>query len=155
MLNQKVVQTVVGFFMLLGILALLFLAIKVSGLSHSFNDNGYLVTAEFQNTGSLKSGAPVTVAGVKVGYIENIQLNPSTFEAKVSLFIYKKFNDLPIDTSASIFTAGLLGSNYISLSPGYSSKMLHNGSKIMDTHPALILENLIGQLMYKVGGHKS
>jgi len=155
MLNQKVVQTVVGFFMLLGILALLFLAMKVSGLTHAFSDNGYLVTAEFQNTGSLKAGSPVSVAGVKIGYIKNIQLNPATFEAAVTLFIYDKYKDLPMDTSASILTAGLLGSNYISLSPGYSSKILHNGSKIADTHPAIILENLIGQLIYRVGGHDS
>lgn len=152
MLNQKLVQTIVGFFMLLGIFALLFLALKVSGLTHAFDDNGYNITANFQNVGSLKPRAPITVAGVKVGYIEGIKLNPSSYEATVTLHIYNKFNDLPLDTSASIYTEGLLGSNYISLSPGYDTQMLHNGSKIQKTHSALILENLIGQFMYKVGG---
>jgi len=96
MVNQKVIQTVVGFFMLLGLLALLFLAMRVSGLSDSFRDNGYTVTADFQNTGSLKAGAPVSLAGVNIGYIEGIQLDPSTFQAKVSLFIKDKYKDLDI-----------------------------------------------------------
>ncbi len=155
MANQKMMQTVVGFFMLLGILALMFLAIKVSGLTHVWNDNGYQVTADFQNIGSLKAGAPVSVAGVKIGYIKSIQLNSNSYQAKVNLFIYNQYKDIPADSSASILTQGLLGSNYISLSPGYSEKMLHNGSVIANTHPALILENLIGQFMYKVGGDKS
>lgn len=152
MRNQKVVQTIVGFFMLFGILALLFLALRVSGLTNTFQNGGYNVTAAFQNIGSLKVRSPVTIAGVRVGYVEKIQLDPSSFDAKVVLHINRNYNDLPADTSASIFTEGLLGSNYISLSPGYETQLLRNNSKITDTHSALILENLIGQLMYKVGG---
>ncbi len=152
MRNQSVVQTIVGFFMLFGIIALLFLALKVSGLTNTFNSGGYNLIANFQNIGSLKVQAPVTISGVRIGYVQKIKLDPNSFDARVVLHINKAYNDLPIDTSASIFTEGLLGSNYISLSPGYETQILKNDSIIENTHPALILENLIGQLMYKVGG---
>lgn len=152
MRNQKIVQTIVGFFMLLGIFALLFLALRVSGLTNTFRNDGYTVTATFQNIGSLKVRSPVAIAGVRIGSVEAIRLDPNNFDAKVVLHINKKFSDIPADTSASIFTEGLLGSNYISLAPGYEKQVLQNGSVILNTHSAMILENLIGQLMYKVGG---
>ncbi|MEM1244034.1 MAG: outer membrane lipid asymmetry maintenance protein MlaD [Pseudomonadota bacterium] len=146
------IEIMVGFFMLLGFLALIMLALKVSGLSNYMGNNGFVVTANFNNIGDLKIRAPVTVAGVRVGRVEAIQLNPKTYQASVTLFINKSYNDLPKDTSASILTQGILGSNYISLTPGYDTATLKNGSVINHTHPALILENLIGQLLFKVNG---
>lgn len=153
MLNQKLVQPIVGLFILFGILALLVLALKVSGLTQFFNSNGYNISGNFQNAGSLKIRAPVSIAGVKIGYVKSITLNPQTYDAIVTLHINDKFKDLPVDTSASIYTEGLLGSNYISLTPGYATQYMHNGSVINVTHSALILENLIGQLMYKMGSN--
>jgi len=150
--NHRVLEFVVGCFMLLGLLALLFLALKVSGLSNFWHDNSYQVNATFTNIGDLKARAPVTVAGVKVGYVKAIKLEPSNFRADVVMAINNNFHDLPVDSSASIYTQGLLGSNYISLTPGFESQTLRDGSRIQTTHSALILENLIGQFMYKIGG---
>lgn len=152
MLNQKMVQTIVGLFMLMGILALMFLALRVSGLANGWDTGGYEVTGNFQNIGGLKIRAPVTMSGVTIGKVKRIQLDTGSFDATVTLDIQNKYNQLPTDTSASIYTEGLLGSNYISLSPGYATQYLHDGSKIAVTHSALILENLIGQLVYKIGG---
>lgn len=149
------IEVVVGLFMLLGCVALLMLAFKVSGLSNYMSNNGYYVQASFNNIGDLKVRAPVTVAGVRVGQVQSIHLNPQTFQATVTLFINKRYNDLPKDTSASILTQGILGSNYIGLEPGYDNALLKNGSVITQTHPALILENLIGQFLFKINGSHS
>lgn len=140
----------VGLFMIAGMLSLLLLGLKVSGLKQSASSDNYRITAEFDNIGSLKARAPVRIAGVKVGQIEKIELQDKNFKARVTLLIDKRENNLPVDTSASILTEGLLGSNYISLTPGYEDQLLTNGSVITDTHPALILENLIGQLLFSL-----
>jgi phospholipid/cholesterol/gamma-HCH transport system substrate-binding protein len=136
--------------MILGILALVFLALKVSGLTNFRSTGSYTVTADFDNIGSLKIRAPVSIAGVKIGEVSAIDLDPETFRAKVILKINENTNKLPIDTSASIFTQGLLGANYISLTPGYGESFLHEGDKIESTSPALILEKLIGQLVFSL-----
>ncbi len=153
-MRNKVVDFIVGLFILLGLLGLLVLAFKVSGLTTIIgNDSYYVVTAEFDNIGSLKVRAPVTVSGVTVGRVKDIVLDPATFRAKVTLQIKNQFNQFPKDTSASILTQGLLGSNYISLTPGFDQKTLKSGGIIETTHSALILENLIGQLMFNLQGN--
>lgn len=136
--------------MLAGILALLVLALKVSGLSNYVSRDGYLVTAQFDNVGDLKARAPVTISGVKVGEVTGISLNTTTFKAVVTMRMYADQNKIPTDSSASIFTQGLLGSNYVNLSPGFDETFLQNGSEIANTHPALILENLIGQFLFSI-----
>jgi phospholipid/cholesterol/gamma-HCH transport system substrate-binding protein len=148
--QKRIVEMTVGLFMIAGMLSLLLLALKVSGLSQSVSADNYRVVAEFDNIGSLKARAPIRIAGVKIGQIEKIELQNQHFKAKVTLLINKKENNLPIDTSASILTEGLLGSNYISLTPGYEEELLKDGSVIDNTHPALILENLIGQLLFSL-----
>jgi phospholipid/cholesterol/gamma-HCH transport system substrate-binding protein len=149
------VEMTVGIFMLLGILALMMLAYKVSSFSNYAGKNGYLVSALFDNVGDLKIRAPVTVAGVRVGYVKAIKLDPKTYRATVELYIHNRFSDLPMDTSATILTAGLLGANYICLEPGYAKTVLRNGDTIKNTNSALILENLIGQLLFKVNNNSS
>lgn len=144
----------VGFFIIIALCGLLFLAFKVSGLTQIGNGHYYTVTADFDNIGGLKVRAPVSVSGVKVGRVTEIQLDPQTYRATVTLQIDNGFKDLPVDTSASILTQGLLGSNYISLSPGFDQQMLKQGGRIETTHSALILENLIGQLMFNLSGDK-
>ncbi len=136
--------------MIAGMLSVLLLALKVSGLRQGGASDYYRLTAEFDNIGSLKERAPIRIAGVRVGQIEKIELHDKHFRAKVTLLINKKENNLPMDTSASILTEGLLGSNYISLTPGYENDLLKEGSHITTTHPALILENLIGQLLFSL-----
>lgn len=148
--QKRILEMTVGLFMIAGMLSLLLLALKVSGLSQSASADNYRVVAEFDNIGSLKARAPVRIAGVKVGQIEKIELQNQHFKAKVTLLINKKENNLPTDTSASILTEGLLGSNYISLTPGYEEELLKDGSVINNTQPALILENLIGQLLFSL-----
>lgn len=140
----------VGVFILVALSGLAFLAFKVSGLTTMSNGHYYVVRADFDNIGDLKVRAPVTVSGVKVGRVSAIQLDPQTYRAQVVMQIDDSYKDLPVDTSASIFTQGLLGSNYISLSPGFEQQMLQANGRIETTHSALVLENLIGQLMFSM-----
>ena len=149
-MQQRISQTVVGIFVVIVILALIFLAFKVSGLTSLGSGDTYTVTADFNNIGGLKARAPVRISGVTVGYVKSITLDSTTFQALVVMHIYDNQNKLPIDTSASVFTEGLLGANYVSLTPGYDATYFKNGSKIRSTHSALILENLIGQLLFNV-----
>lgn len=147
-MNNRLVEIGVGVFILAGALAFLALAFQVSGLKHFSPHDYYRVTAEFDNIGSLKPRAPVRIAGVKIGQVESISLNKREFKARVTLQIERRDNNLPVDTSAKILTEGLLGSNYISLIPGYEAELLADGSSIHTTYPAIILENLIGQLVF-------
>lgn len=149
-MQKRILEMTVGLFMIAGLLSLLLLGLKVSGLSQGSAADYYRVFAEFDNIGSLKERAPVRIAGVKVGQIEKIELQKDHFKAKVTLQINKGENNLPVDTSASILTEGLLGSNYIGLTPGFEEIALKEGDAISNTHPALILENLIGQLLFSL-----
>ena len=151
MRNNKAVEILVGLFILGGICALLVLALKVSGLGNVVGTNGYHINATFDNVGDLKIRAPITIAGVRVGEVTGIKLDQQTFRAVVTMQINPDQNEIPLDSSASILTQGLLGSNYISLTPGFENVFLKEGDKINNTHPAIILENIIGQVMYKLG----
>jgi len=148
--QQRSVQTIVGIFVIFVILALVFLAFKVSGLTSISSQHGYTVTASFNNIGGLKIRAPVRISGVAVGQVTNISLDPITFNAVATMDIDDTQRQIPADTSASIFTEGLLGANYVNLTPGYQTKYLVNGGEIKSTKSALILENLIGQLLFNV-----
>lgn len=149
-MRQRIVEIIVGAFVVVALLCFAFLALRVSGLVFQGQGVGYAITASFDNVGGLKVRAPVNIAGVRVGQVAHIELNPSTFEAVVTLTIDSSQVHLPMDTSASIFTEGLLGSNYISLTPGVEETYLTEGAKITTTHSALILENLIGQFLFNV-----
>ncbi|MES2998086.1 MAG: outer membrane lipid asymmetry maintenance protein MlaD [Pseudomonadota bacterium] len=149
-MRDRIIEVWVGLFMLIGIIALLILALKVSGLS--VGSDGYSVTANFDNIGGLKIRSPVTLSGVKIGQVSGITLDSTQFKAVVTMRIDANQRQLPADTSASILTQGLLGANYISLKPGFDQTFLKNGSAIQDTHPALILEDLIGQLIFSLKG---
>ncbi|OGO93080.1 MAG: outer membrane lipid asymmetry maintenance protein MlaD [Coxiella sp. RIFCSPHIGHO2_12_FULL_44_14] len=149
-MKSRVVDFVVGIFIIAALLALLFLAFRVSNLTNFGNGKYYKITAEFDNIGGLKIRAPVSVSGVKIGEVATISLDSNNYRALVSMRINARYNNLPIDTSANIFTQGILGSNYISLSPGFDEANLKAGSRIETTHSALVLENLIGQLIYSL-----
>ncbi|OGT45117.1 MAG: outer membrane lipid asymmetry maintenance protein MlaD [Gammaproteobacteria bacterium RIFCSPHIGHO2_12_FULL_41_20] len=151
MISQRFIESIVGLFVLIAMLALLVLAFKVSGLTSFFPGKGFTVTAYFDDAGQLKIRAPVKIAGVQIGEVKRIELDPVTFKAIVTMRIYKKYNDIPDDSSASIMTAGLLGDNYITITPMYSQAFLAQGSQIQYTQPAIILEKLIGQFIYKLG----
>ena len=149
-MTQRVIEIFVGLFIVLALVALLVLAIRVSGFTGGDTKDGYVVTAEFDNIGGLKVNAPVQIAGVKVGEVVSITLDQQTFRADVTMDIFSKNTMIPSDSSASIFTAGILGAQYISLTPGFATTNLTDQSQIQATHSALILENLIGQLVFNM-----
>lgn len=148
MQNSRLVEIGVGLFVLLGLAALVALALKVSNITAFQQTEGYNIIARFQNIGGLKVGAPVTLAGVTVGRVTAIKVDPKTFEARVVLTISDKYDNLPRDTSASIFTAGLLGQQYVALQPGGMRQVLKPGDVLMLTQSAVVLEKLIGQFLY-------
>jgi len=152
MVSQRTIESFVGLFLLAATIALIVLAFKVSGLTSFFKGESYAVTAAFDNIGQLKVRAPVKIGGVTIGEVSEIKLDSQTYKAVVTLRINKNVNDIPVDSSAGILTAGLLGDNYIELIPMYSKDFLRNGSEIQDTHSAIILEKLIGQLIFKLSG---
>lgn len=150
MKHNRTIEAVVGLFLMAAFVALLILAFWVSGLTSLGNGNYYTLYADFDNIGGLKVRAPVAIAGVKVGKVTNITLDPQTFRARVTINLEKSVHDIPFDSSASILTQGLLGANYISIAPGFEEKALKAGETIETTHSALILENVVGQLIYNV-----
>ncbi len=156
-MKRNIIEFLVGLFMLAGLGALGFLAIKVSGLTSLSSSKSYQISADFQNIGGLKVNAPVTLSGVKIGTVKSIQLDPNSFDAIVIMNINDHFNKIiASNTSANIYTQGLLGANYIAIIPGYQDdpdtkpSFLHSGSRIGNTQPAIILENLIGQLLFNM-----
>lgn len=151
MLSQRTTETYVGIFILAAILGLITLAFKVSGLTSFFQEPGYNVTAQFDEVGQLKTRSAVKMGGVTIGEVTGIQLDPISFKAIVTLRINSSVKEIPNDSVASIMTAGLLGDNYIAITPMYGTEFLKQGSRIQETHSAMILENIIGQLMYKLG----
>lgn len=142
-------DTLVGLFVAAGIAGLFFLALQVSNLSTFVNHDSYTVIARFESSGGLKVKSAVSAAGVKIGKVSAISFDPKTYESVVVMTIDSKYNTLPTDTTASIFTAGLLGEQYVNLEPGGSDEFLKNGSTIEITQSAIILEKVIGQFLFK------
>jgi phospholipid/cholesterol/gamma-HCH transport system substrate-binding protein len=146
-MNRKILDLWVGFFVLLGIAALLFLALKVGNLSSAHMAETYVLEAKFDNIGGLKVRGPVKSAGVVVGRIAEIKFDPASYEAVVTMNIDGRYQ-FPKDTFASIFTAGLLGEQYIGFDAGGEEKMLKAGDRIMKTQSAVVLEKLISQFLF-------
>jgi phospholipid/cholesterol/gamma-HCH transport system substrate-binding protein len=136
-----------GLFVLLGFAALGFLTTQLpsSGLKFGGKKAGYHVVAKFDNIGDLKSGSPVSMAGVRVGDVESIRYDPKEFKAAVTLRIDPSFNQIPDDSDASIQTQGLLGGKYVGISPGGSDMFLKDGSTIAFTQSAIVLESLVNK----------
>lgn len=146
-MDKTTIDLWVGIFVALGLAALLGLAMKVGNLTTSTIGETYVVTANFENIGGLKPRAPVKSAGVVIGRVSEINFDPKTYEAIVSLHIDKRYS-FPKDTFANIYTAGLLGEQYVGLEAGGDEKNLQNGDKITQTQDAVVLEKLIGQFLY-------
>lgn len=142
-------DTIVGLFVASGIAGLLFLAMQVSNLSSFVDEDSYTITARFENSGALKVKSQVSAAGVKIGHVIGINFDQKTYESVVKMSINAKYNTLPDDTTASIFTAGLLGEQYVNLDPGGSDVYLQKDGKIEITQSAIILEKAIGQFLFK------
>ena len=135
-----------------GFVALFMLAMQVSNLGTAYSGDTFSVKARFDNIGGLKVKAPVTIAGVEVGRVSEIRYDAADFRALVVLAIQDAYKGkIPDDTFAKILTAGLLGEQYIGLDPGGSEDALAEGSEIMITQPALVLEEVIGQFIFSKG----
>ena len=145
---SKSVEIGVGFFVALGLAALLMLAMKVSNLAELTTPDGYQLSARFDNIGGLKVRAPVTMAGVRVGRVTEIGFDDNSYEAVVRFSVNPRYTRIPIDTSASIYTAGLLGEQYIGLEAGGDEAFFTEGGEITLTQSAIVLEQVIGQFLY-------
>lgn len=148
MQHSRTIEVFVGLFVAIGLVALFFLAMQVSNLSDFRNGEGYVIKARFDNIGSLKVRSPVAISGVKIGRVSSVIYDTDDYSALVEITINPEYNKLPDDTSASIFTAGLLGEQYIGLEAGGSDEYLKPGDFIDITQPALILENIIGHFLF-------
>ncbi|MCK5122116.1 MAG: outer membrane lipid asymmetry maintenance protein MlaD [Methylococcales bacterium] len=148
MQNTKTQDTLVGLFVASGIAALFFMAMQISNLSAFSNNNVYSISARFENSGGLKVKSPVSLAGVRIGRVSNISIDTESYESIVKMDIESQYN-LPDDTSASIFTAGLLGEQYVSLEPGGSEDFIEANGAIDITQSAIVLEEVIGQFLFK------
>lgn len=153
MKSSHQIEFTAGLFLLLGIAALVFLALHATD-GGALKDGGYRIVADFSNVGGLKARANVSLGGVRVGSVESIDLDPETFSARVVMVIGDRFRTLPDDTSASILTSGILGDQYIGLEPGGAPDMLKDGDKIMITQSALVLEQLISRFLFNSGGEQ-
>lgn len=149
MMQNKSVEIAVGLFVALGFAALTMLAMKASNLATLYDSEGYRVKAYFTNIGGLKTKSAVKMAGVKVGEVAAIEFDDSRYEAVVTLKLDRRYEKIPLDTSAGIYTAGLLGEQYIGLEPGGEESYLREGDTLMLTQSAVVLEQLIGQFLYK------
>jgi len=145
--SNKAMELAVGVFILAGIVALVFLALKVGNLSTASVNEAYHVQARFDNIGQLKTRAPVTIGGVRVGRVSDIKIDEN-FYALVTMQIDSSYHKIPSDSGASILTAGLLGEQYISLEPGGADESLKEGDELLVTQSALVLEKLISQFLY-------
>ena len=146
-MGRKSVEILVGVFVLLGILGLVFLALKAANLGSFGGGDTYPLIARFDNIGGLKVRAPVRSAGVTVGRIASISLDPKTYQGVVRVEVDRQVQ-FPTDSSARILTAGLLGDQYIGIEAGAAEKSLAAGDTIKQTQSAVVLESLISQFLF-------
>lgn len=152
MSTTRALEIAVGFFVAAGIAALLVLAVNVSNVSSFQSGSQYTVKANFDNISGLKERSAVTIAGVTVGRVKQIEVDPVTFEAVVAMNIDDKYNEIPVDSSAGIYTAGLLGEKYVGIEPGGAPDFLAENSEIRLTQSSIVLEKLISQFLFSQSG---
>jgi len=150
-MKKPIFEFWVGLFVVAGLLALVLLAFRVDGTGVFAIERDYQVYADFENIGGLRVKAPVTIAGVTVGRVSGISVNMNDFSARVELSIVEQFDRIPIDTSARILTAGLLGAQYIGLEQGAEDVFLQGGDVMEFTQSAFGFEDLIGGFLIRQG----
>jgi phospholipid/cholesterol/gamma-HCH transport system substrate-binding protein len=146
-MRKSAIDVWVGIFVAIGLLAALFLALKVGNMNAVSFQPTYTITARFDNIGGLKPRAPVKSAGVVVGRIADIRFDDTTYQATVTMTLERSYQ-FPKDSAAKILTSGLLGEQYVGLEAGGSDQMLAQGNMITQTQSAVVLENLISQFLY-------
>ena len=152
MQQTRAVELGTGLFVLLGLAALFFLTTQTTGNTTFTSGDTYEVTARFDNVGSLKVRAPVSMSGVTIGRVTAIEFDSVSLQAEVTLVIDQAFDQIPDDSDAAIQTSGMLGSQYIGLQAGGSETSLADGSEIEFTQSAIVLENLISKYLFSAGG---
>ena len=146
-MQNRTLEIGVGLFLLAGLLALLLLALRVSGLAPGSTTDSYKVYAHFDNIAGLTVRAKVTMAGVNIGRVTAIDLDRDSYTGRVTMELDSDVNNLPLDSTASILTAGLLGEKYVGISVGGDEELLTDGGTIHDTQSSLVLEDLIGKFL--------
>ncbi len=149
--QTRAVEVGTGLFVLLGLGALFFLTTQTTGGDDFSADEIYTVEARFENVGSLRSRAPVAMSGVTIGRVTSVTFDTVSLEAVVKFVVDAQYDQIPDDSDASILTAGILGSQYIGLQAGGSDLYLEDGSEILFTQSAIVLENLIGKFLVSSG----
>lgn len=145
------VELASGIFLLLGIAALVWLAMRATDYGQDIGDDTYTISARFLNIGDLRDSAPVKIGGVTIGLVESITLDPVSFEAVVRMSVASRFDEIPADTSASVLTSGVLGDRYIGLEPGGAPDVLQEGDEIFITQSAVVLEQIISKYLFNTG----
>ena len=152
MRQSRAIDVSTGLFVLLGLAAIIFLVTQITNREIALGGSAYRVSAQFENIGGLKVGAPVSMSGVKIGRVEAIGFDMDLFKAVVTMRIDGHYDRIPTDSDASIFTAGLLGGQYVGISPGGTEDYLRDGDRIEFVQDAVVLENLISKYLFSQAG---
>ena len=145
---SRTIDISTGLFVLLGFAAILFLVTQITNREFTLNSTSYRLRAEFENIGGLKAGAPVSMAGVTVGRVEDIHYDQKLYKAVVTLRLDGRYDEIPNDSDASILTSGLLGGQYVGISPGGAEEYFKDGDKVTFVQDAVVLENLISKYLF-------
>jgi len=151
---SRTIDLSTGLFVLLGFAAILFLVTQITNREFSLRSDSYRLTAQFENIGGLKAGAPVSMSGVTIGRVESIGYDMDLFKAVATLRIDSRYDQIPNDSDASILTAGLLGGQYIGITPGGSDEPFRDGDQVEFVQDAIVLENLISKYLFSQAGNR-
>jgi phospholipid/cholesterol/gamma-HCH transport system substrate-binding protein len=154
MRQTRAIELGTGLFVLLGFSALFFLVTQITNREFGLGGGGYRVSASFEQIGGLKPGAPVSMSGVTIGHVEGIAYDFNEYKAQVTMRIDNQFDRIPDDSDAGIYTAGLLGGQYIGIGPGGSETFLAEGDQMQFTQSAIVLENLISKFLFSKAAEK-
>ena len=154
MRSSRAIDVSTGLFVLLGFAAIVFLVTQITNREFSLRSESYRLQAQFENVGGLKAGAPVSMAGVTIGRVESIGYDMDLFKAVATLRIDSRYDQIPNDSDASILTAGLLGGQYIGITPGGSHEPFQDGDQVEFVQDAIVLENLISKYLFSQAGNR-
>lgn len=155
MRSSRAIDVSTGLFVLLGFAAIVFLVTQITNREFSLRSESYRLQAQFENVGGLKAGAPVSMAGVTIGRVESIGYDMDLFKAVATLRIDSRYDQIPNDSDASILTAGLLGGQYIGITPGGSDEPFRDGDQVEFVQDAIVLENLISKYLFSQAGSRN